>query len=150
MRMRRAEAADIEGIRACAAAAFEPYRSRMDRPPAPLLADYARLVGDGKAFVLVENRIVGFIVHYPRQDHLFVETMAVLPDAQHRGYGRMLLVQAEETAMRLRLAAIELYTNEAMTENLRYYPRHGFREVRRSVDDGYRRVWFRKSLANPP
>ena len=33
-----------------------------------------------------------------------------------------------------------------MTENLDYYPRHGYTEVRRAVQDGYRRVWFRKVL----
>ena len=42
---------------------------------------------------------------------------------------------------------MRLCTNEAMTENLVYYPRHGYRETGRAIEDGYRRVFFSKSLA---
>jgi hypothetical protein len=41
---------------------------------------------------------------------------------------------------------VTLYTNEAMVENLRLYRRLGFVETDRRVEDGYRRVFFRKSL----
>jgi hypothetical protein len=41
---------------------------------------------------------------------------------------------------------LRLYTNEAMTENLTYYPHHGFIETHRATQDGYRRVFFRRSL----
>lgn len=44
------------------------------------------------------------------------------------------------------LAEVRLYTNEAMTENLAYYPRHGYVETRRATDHGYRRVFFTKQL----
>ncbi len=46
----------------------------------------------------------------------------------------------------LGLPEVSLYTNEAMVENLRLYPRLGFVETGRRVEDGYRRVFFRKSL----
>jgi hypothetical protein len=42
---------------------------------------------------------------------------------------------------------VRLCTNEAMTENLVFYPRHGYRETGRGIQDGYRRVFFSKSLA---
>lgn len=44
------------------------------------------------------------------------------------------------------LSQIRLYTNEAMTENLAYYPRHGYRETHRGIEDGYRRVYFTKVI----
>ncbi len=33
-----------------------------------------------------------------------------------------------------------------MTENLAYYPRHGYAETHRAEQDGFRRVFFRKRL----
>ena len=41
---------------------------------------------------------------------------------------------------------IRLYTNEAMTANLAYYPRHGYTETHRAHEDGFRRVFFAKQL----
>jgi ribosomal protein S18 acetylase RimI-like enzyme len=42
---------------------------------------------------------------------------------------------------------VRLYTNEVMVENLAFYQRLGFVEVERRMDEGYRRVFLRKSLA---
>jgi hypothetical protein len=53
---------------------------------------------------------------------------------------------AEERARSLRLPEVRLYTNEAMTENLAYYPRHGYTETHRGQQDGFHRVFFRKRL----
>jgi hypothetical protein len=44
------------------------------------------------------------------------------------------------------LPEVRLYTNEAMTENLDYYPRRGYRETHRATQNGYRRVFFSKIL----
>ena len=43
-------------------------------------------------------------------------------------------------------AAVTLYTNEAMVENLQLYPRLGYVETGRGVEEGYRRVYFEKRL----
>ena len=68
--------------------------------------------------------------------------MAVLPAAQGRGVGARLLALAEEHACGLGLGEVRLYTNEAMTENIAYYTRHGYAETRRYEQDGFRRVFF--------
>jgi GNAT superfamily N-acetyltransferase len=57
-----------------------------------------------------------------------------------------LLALAEEQARGLGLGEIRLYTNEAMTENLAYYPRHGYAETHRAEQDGFNRVFFRKPI----
>jgi hypothetical protein len=44
------------------------------------------------------------------------------------------------------LQAVELYTNEAMVENLAMYERMGYREIQRKHDAGFNRVFFRKAL----
>ena len=77
---------------------------------------------------------------------LELENVAVDPAEQGLGHGRALVAFAESHARALGLTAVELYTNEAMVENLQLYPRLGFVETGRRVEDGYRRVYFRKTL----
>ncbi len=81
---------------------------------------------------------------------LELENVAVDPAEQGLGHGRALVAFAEGHARELGLTAVELYTNEAMVENLRLYPRLGFVETGRRVEDGYRRVYFRKTLDAGP
>jgi ribosomal protein S18 acetylase RimI-like enzyme len=61
--------------------------------------------------------------------------------------GGRLLALAERCARDRGLPEARLYTNEAMTENLRWYRRHGYQETHRAEQDGYRRVFFRKPVA---
>src|ERR1035441_10801987 len=79
-------------------------------------------------------------------DHLLVENIAVRPAAQGRGAGSQLLALAEEQARELGYAEIRLYTHEAMTENIAYYPRRGYAETHRGGQDGYRRGFFPQQL----
>ena len=112
-----------------------------------MTADYGRAVASGEAWVAVQgDRIVGLVVLPPAEDHLLLENVAVLPEAQGRGVGSRLLQLAEEQALALGLRQVRLYTNEAMTENLAYYARRGYRETHRSTQDGFRRVFFTKDL----
>ena len=53
---------------------------------------------------------------------------------------------AEQYARERGLRELRLYTNKVMVENLAFYQRLGFVEVERRVDDGYHRVFMRKSL----
>jgi hypothetical protein len=57
---------------------------------------------------------------------------------------------ADDQARRRGHRRISLYTNVAMTENLAYYPRHGYRETHRGEQDGYQRVFFSKELVDTP
>jgi GNAT superfamily N-acetyltransferase len=110
-----------------------------------MAADYAQAVRAGQAWAAVEDgRIVGFVILIARPGYLLLENVAVLPAAQGRGIGGMLLALAEQHARSLGLGEVQLYTNEAMTENLAYYPRHGYAETHRGKQDGFTRVFFRK------
>ena len=146
--MRPARAADADALRAIARAAYQPYVERIGRQPAPMTADYDRAVETGHVWVARQGgRVVGLLVLAPDADHLLLENVAVLPEAQGLGVGRRLLELAEQQARALGLRQVRLYTNEAMTENLAYYPRRGYRETHRSTRDGFRRVFFTKDLA---
>ena len=90
--------------------------------------------------------IAGLIVMFARDDHWFVENIAVDPLFQGKGLGAKLMAFAEAEASRHARARIELYTNQKMTENLDFYPKLGYKRFDERLEDGYRRVYFRKHL----
>ena len=148
--VRRAEASDVAALRVVASEAYRDYVPRIGRLPAPMTADYAEAVRGGMAWAAVrDGEIVGFLVLAVKPDHLLLENVAVRPSAQGRGIGARLLALAEDQARALGRDEIRLYTNQAMTENLAYYPRHGYTQTHRAEQDGFRRVFFRKRLASP-
>lgn len=145
--IRRATTADVTAIQQVVADAYTKYIERIGRPPAPMTADYAAALRHSRVWVLEhDDTIVGALVTEDHTDHLLLETVAVAPSVQGMGYGRLLLERAEHDAVELGLTKVRLYTNEAMTENLSFYPRHGYRETHRAVDDGFRRVYFSKAV----
>ena len=145
--IRPARADEAEWARALVRHAYALYVPRMGKEPAPMLADYAALIEAGEVQVLVEGgKPVALVVLRPDEDALFIENIAVDPAIQRKGHGRALLAFAEREARRLGLTALRLYTNAAMTENLTYYPRLGFRETDRREEDGYKRVFFEKRV----
>ena len=146
--VRAANHTDQADVVACVNAAYQGYVAAIGREPAPMLADYAQLISDGLVRVAVSgDAIVGVIVMWPEADHLYVDNVAVLPDAQGRGVGAALLHVAEATARESDRAEIRLYTNAAMTANLDYYPRRGYVETHRAHEAGYHRVYFSKTVA---
>lgn len=147
-RLRRATIADLPVIERLIEVAFTPYVERIGRPPGPMTADYARALRDSAVWVVEgAGRLDGVLVLKTHDDHLLVDVIAVDPAAQGRGVGAVLLDRAESDARDRGLAELRLYTNEAMTENLDYYPRRGFEETGRQIDEGFRRVYFRKAVA---
>ena len=147
MDIRKATDSDVEEVRTCALDAYRTYTKRIGRLPAPMQADYADQVRKGQVFVVGEGQVVvGFVVFYPQGDHLHLENVAVRPTHQGRGYGGRLIAFVEERARRYGLAAVELYTNEKMHENISMYRKLGYVESARKNVDGYDRVFFRKVL----
>lgn len=113
-----------------------------------MLADHATLLKEATVWVAEhEQSTVGFIVVRELPGHLLVESIAVMPSEQSRGVGAALLSRAERVAVDAGLGEVRLYTNEVMTENIAYYGRRGYVETHRATDDGYRRVFFTKTLA---
>ncbi len=147
--VRPAGDADADTLQRIAAAAYQHYVPRIGRAPAPMTADYVAAVRHGQAWVAVEHgKVAGFAILIAQSGYLLLENVAVLPAAQGRGIGARLMALAEEQARSLRFGEIRLYTNEAMTENIAYYARHGYAETHRMQQDGFQRVFFRKRLAD--
>jgi ribosomal protein S18 acetylase RimI-like enzyme len=145
--LRRATAADLPAIRAVIDAAYARYRTRMDKLPAPMFRDYGPSVEAGTTWV-TGSPITAVLTLYPRDDHLYVENIAVDPIAQGRGLGRALMEFAEQEAGRRSLNRMALVTHEAMTENQAIYARLGYIEVERRAEDGYRRIYLEKPLTD--
>ena len=145
--LRPARPEDAVGIAQVVRRAYERYVPRIGDEPAPMKADYAEVIDGGNAWVAEQDgRLVGLLVLHPGESHMLLENLAVDPKAQRLGVGAQLLQLAERKARDHGLPEVRLYTNEAMTENLTYYPRRGYRETHRSTQEGYRRVFFTKIL----
>jgi ribosomal protein S18 acetylase RimI-like enzyme len=112
--------------------------------------DYTEVLAATESWLAsIGHAVVGVVVTRSHADHLLIENIAVLPTAQGCGVGSQLLNVAEDHAAEQGLHEVRLYTNEAMTENLAFYPRHGYREVERAEQDGFRRVFFTKTVPGP-
>jgi GNAT superfamily N-acetyltransferase len=143
--IRKAAAGDLAAVREIIEAAYGKYLARMDRPPAPMLRDYAPAVEAGTLWV-TGNPPDALISLIPDDGSLLVENVAVHPRAQGTGVGRGLMDFAESEAARLGLPKLSLYTNVVMTENQAIYAHLGFSETRRESEDGYQRVFMEKAL----
>ena len=144
--VRPAEHPDLPAVIACVKAAFGPYVARIGKPPAPMLADYAALIGAGCVYVLPDaDGVVGALVLQPQSDHLFVDVLAIRPDRHGHGLGRTLMEFAEVLAQGKGLDTVALYTHELMVEALSFYAALGYVETDRRAESGYRRVYLRKT-----
>jgi ribosomal protein S18 acetylase RimI-like enzyme len=148
--VRPARPDDLPSIDKIVRRAYQRYVQRIGRKPAPMLDDYARKLNDATVLVAEDGEVVGVIVLIAKPDHLLVENVAVQPSHQGQGIGRALLSAADRHAAELSLDELRLYTNAAMTENLSFYPRLGYVEVARRIEDGFDRVFFSKPVAGPP
>ncbi|MFE9444309.1 GNAT family N-acetyltransferase [Streptomyces sp. NPDC006602] len=143
--IRPATAADVPAVKAVTDAAYHHYIERIGRLPKPMEADHAANVAEGKVFVTGEP-VIGLVVLEEYEDHLYLDNIAVHPDARGQGVGGRLLRFVEARARALRLPEVRLYTNAMMWENQKIYPKYGYEVVGRHVDGPYDRIHYRKRL----
>ena len=145
--LRKATVEDLTFVAACAEIAYQIYVDRIGKKPAPMVADFAAALRAQQLEILVvDDQPIGFLVSYEKAQCLFVENVAIAPEHQGKGYGGAIFDALERRASVGGLAAIELYTNEKMSENLKFYSRLGFTEFDRRSESGFNRIYFRKEL----
>ena len=145
--IRLAHAADVATVAAIVKDAYSMYLARNGKIPGPMRDDYAALVDAERVHVLEDaGEIVGLVVLIPEQRAMLLDNVAVSPRAQGRGFGVKLIAFAEERARAAGFAAIRLYTQDIMTENLALYSRLGFVETHRGEEIGLNRVYMSKTL----
>ena len=146
--IRPARPDDRDAVEAVVHAAYSIYVDRIGKPPGPMLDNYKARIADGSVSVVGDRtgNIAGIIVIIPYSDHLLLDNVAVRPEYQGQGFGRVLIEFAEREAEKLGYSRIRLYTHEKMTENIDLYRRIGFVESGRVQQDGYDRVFMAKDL----
>lgn len=147
-----ATVADLPAICAMVIDAYTKYIDRIGRKPAPMTADYEQLLQTHEIYVLRDalindNKVcAGSIVVKAEGNALHINNLVVSPNAQGRGYGRVLMDFAETLARKRALKKLELYTNVKMWENIGLYAKLGFTETERRIEDGFERVYFEKNV----
>jgi ribosomal protein S18 acetylase RimI-like enzyme len=149
--IRLARPEDLPGVEKIVQSAYARYVPLIGQEPGPMLDDYAALIKGQQVYVLSdEDGPAGILVLVLEEQTMLLDNVAVHPRAQGRGHGRALIAFAENVAREKGLSAIRLYTNEAMIENIALYKGSGFLETHRGEENGFRRVYMRKSLDTAP
>jgi len=130
-----------------AAEAYQQYIPVMGKKPAPMLADYAAHLDRDTVYVALDGEIViGYAIIISKKDGWWLENIAVDPAHAGKGVGTALIARLEGDLAR-QTDYYQLYTNRLMLRNIDWYLRLGFIETGRRLEDGYERVFFRKTLA---
>jgi GNAT superfamily N-acetyltransferase len=126
----RATPEDARALQSLANKSYEIFIPVMDAIPAPMLANYAELVQAHEVWTLRNgSALTASLVLIQQEDHLLIESIAVDPDHQGKGYGQLLLNWARYRAEEMGLSELRLYTNVLMTRNRAWYKRAGFSET---------------------
>ncbi|MFJ3420165.1 GNAT family N-acetyltransferase [Streptomyces sp. NPDC086082] len=143
--VRVAVVGDVAAVKAVTDMAYRHYIPRIGVVPQPMEADHMANVVAGRVFVTGEP-VTGLVVIEERGDHLFLDSIAVHPDAHGTGVGRRLLEFVDARARALGLREVRLCTNALMWENQEIYPKFGYEVVERRTDGPYDRIHYRKRL----
>jgi ribosomal protein S18 acetylase RimI-like enzyme len=145
---RRACPQDVESIRELVRAAYAKWVPVIGREPLPMRADYARAVREHQFDLLaLDGKIVGLIETRLHPDHLWIENVAVRPENQGKGFGRMLLSHVERRAVAHGRVEARLLTNAASAGNVLLYTSVGYEIHKEEPFMGGTTVYMRKLLA---
>ena len=145
--IRQATSTDLHAVETIVARAYTKYVARIGAPPGPMVDDYTARIEAGEVWVCGVP-VTGLIVLINEPDHLLLDNIAVAPEAQGTGLGRILMDFADAEARRRGFAELRLYTHQTMVENIALYTRLGWQETGRGVSAGLARVFFRKPLSS--
>ncbi len=125
--IRPAVLAEADAIRTLTRAAYAKWVALIGRERLPMQADYERAVAEHTIdLLIVDGALAGLVETILRPDHRWIENVAVAPEQQGRGFGRLLLARAERRAIHAGRPQIRLLTNQAFTANLELYVRRGY------------------------
>ncbi|KQS87975.1 MULTISPECIES: GNAT family N-acetyltransferase [unclassified Rhizobium] len=139
--------ADWDALLALILESFAYMHSRIEPPSSALrltldsLKEKARVE---KAFAAVEDaRLLGCIFCKPEPpDCLYIGKLAIAPEAQRKGVGRLLLEVATDYAVAQGLSCLRLETRIELTENHGVFARWGFVRSADGVHPGFSRTTF--------
>jgi len=129
--IRVADLSDVLAVQDISAEAYVPaYRAIIGAAPKPAHEDCTDRIERGEVWILdSEDGPSGVVVLEPTADYLLIYSIAVRPQHQGRGYGKLLLTFVEQRATAIGLPEVRLYTNRRMEQNLGFYRNLGYFET---------------------
>lgn len=146
--LRPAAPEDSVAIGNLARDAFAMYTERIGKEPEPMVVDYGEIIERGGMMVaMLGEQIAGYVEIYVRDDHLFIDKIAVSPEFQNQGIAHAVYGLIAVTARAHGLTRLRLYTNAAMHENISLYEQAaGFTVTERKMEHGFERVFMDREL----
>jgi ribosomal protein S18 acetylase RimI-like enzyme len=118
---------EAAAIRDFVRAAYAPWVPVIGREPRPMTADYEVSVREHDFEIAMrDGRMIGLIETLLRDDHLWIENIAVAPEAQGQGIGTWLMERAEARGVAAGRTESRLVTNGKMDTNIALYKRRGY------------------------
>ena len=137
--IRAAAAADIDGVLACLAAAFEPYRTQyspegfadtvLNRNTLETRMRQMRVL-----VAISDGAVVGTIAWAAHAGEGHLRGMAVLPEFQGTTVAAALLQEAEREIRNQGCSRVTLDTTQPLQRAIGFYTRHGFAPSGRITD----------------
>ena len=126
--MRLADESDKDAVQALQEAAYARNRELLGAEPIPLQTSIDELFEDYEIWLLEgdDGGLIGVLILQPRRDDMLLWSIAVHPDAQGRGIGKLLLQTAELRAGQFGFKIMRLYTGAALQHLIDWYGRHGY------------------------
>lgn len=138
---------DVDSIRDIVRAAYSKWIPLIGREPRPMVADYEKAIEIHQIDLLqVGPDVVGLVETALKEDHIWIENIAVRPEAQGKGYGSILMGHAEKRGVAGGVAEVRLLTNEAFASNIALYAKCGFIIDRKEPFMGGYAVYMSKKL----
>ena len=135
-------------IRELVRSAYAKWVPLIGREPRPMTADYDLAVREHQFDLVFDgDRLAGLIETTVRDDHLWIENVAVVPSAQGKGLGRQLLARAETRAREASREEMRLLTNGAFAANVALYEHVGYVVTHTEPFMGGTTVYMTKLLA---
>ena len=122
-------------------AAFEEYRGRLD-PPSGVHVEtvesvLAKLKTATAVIAFVGTEAAGCVFYEPKDNHLYLGRLSVLPQFRKLGIGRALIDYVEAQARNLNIPRVQLGVRIALPHLKAYYEKLAYRIISYETHPGY-------------
>lgn len=148
--MRLADDEDREAVMDLQRQAYARSCELLGLEPLPLLAPEEEIFEDYEVWLLEpEGKLLGTLILQPRQSDMLVWSIAVVPEAQGRWLGALMLQTAELRARQFGHRQMALYTDSGLARLIEWFKQHGYQVARTEQISDRELTHMAKSLEEP-